>query len=150
MSSAGTKPASRSRSLAMMASRSSSVKRSFLFRATINRFPRRASSKMVWRSALVRSWSTTNTSRSARGGQVDRLDLACPALGAGLAESGRIRQQQRSFHTLDDVGMHLAAAGRAHRGPGLARRAAESALISDVLPTGPVPITTTWNSVLAS
>ena len=124
-SSAGTRPPSRSRTLARIASRSSSVSRSFLLSATINRLPSRAISPTM---PLIGPRHVVIDDENEQIGpqrQLHGLRLAGAAALAGLAERGRVGQEQRAFHALDGVRVGPAVRGRPHRRPGLAGAPAE-------------------------
>ena len=125
-SSAATIPASRSRSLARIASRSASRNRSFLFRTTIDRFPCRASAASG--SILGADQVVIDDEQEQVGprGQVAGLGSRGPAPPSPISERpGRVGQQDRPVDPLDVVGVVLALPGRAHDGLGLADVLAE-------------------------
>ena len=126
----------------MMASRSSSVKRSLLFRATINRLPLSCELEDGLAIGPGQVVVDDKDQQIGAGGQVDRFELSVITIWPGLAKPRRIRQQQRPFHPLDHVGVRLAAAGGPHVAPVSPAVRPRSALTSEVFPTGPVPSTT--------
>ena len=60
--------------------------------------------------------------------QVHGLGLAGDAIGAGLAEAGRIGQEQRPFDAFDGMRLGPTVRGRPHRRPRLAGRPAEQGI----------------------
>ena len=122
------------------------VKRSCLFRTTIDRFPCLASAAGArTRSGSGRDRRRTGAGRPARRGRAPRASRMRPAV-ADLGEARRVGQEDGPVDALDGVRVRPRRAGWSPSRPRSCRRSRPSrALISEVFPAEPVPKTTTWN-----